>query len=108
MLLLGLITIRIPVLAIAVFSLVFLELMLFAIGLLRLQKKGIFLKALWYLPGFIIMWIKGIFLSFQNLPWLRVRPAAFDDVEERKARVLKSQHAWESWIRNIESQKGVK
>jgi hypothetical protein len=39
-----------------------------------MDQKRAFLEALYYIPGFILMWVKGILLSFQRIPWLRVRP----------------------------------
>ena len=56
------------------FALWFLfDFILILIGISQIENKTIFIKALFYLPGFVLMWLKSILLSFQKIPWLRVR-----------------------------------
>jgi cellulose synthase/poly-beta-1,6-N-acetylglucosamine synthase-like glycosyltransferase len=63
-----------PVIA-GVFGLLFLiDLSLILLGIWQMDQKRAFLEALYYIPGFILMWVKGILLSFHRIPWLRVRP----------------------------------
>jgi cellulose synthase/poly-beta-1,6-N-acetylglucosamine synthase-like glycosyltransferase len=62
-----------PKLSFAIFSLVFIEIFFFMVGVLRLPDKWKFIRAMIYIPGFVVMWIKGIILSLQRLPWLRAR-----------------------------------
>jgi cellulose synthase/poly-beta-1,6-N-acetylglucosamine synthase-like glycosyltransferase len=62
-----------PVVA-GVFGLFFsFDLFLILLGIWKLDQKKAFSKALYYVPGFILMWVKSILLSFQRIPWLRVR-----------------------------------
>jgi cellulose synthase/poly-beta-1,6-N-acetylglucosamine synthase-like glycosyltransferase len=43
-------------------------------GLLFLgQERWLFLKALAYVPGFVLMWLRGMALALRRLPWPRVR-----------------------------------
>lgn len=70
---LGISLLRSPIMSGAIFSLVLLEIILFLIGVLRLPDKWKFIRAMVYIPGFVVMWIKGIILSLQRLPWLRAR-----------------------------------
>jgi cellulose synthase/poly-beta-1,6-N-acetylglucosamine synthase-like glycosyltransferase len=53
--------------------LVCIELLFILIGMVSLPNRGIFFTSLIYIPGFVLMWIKGIFLSFKHRPWPRVR-----------------------------------
>lgn len=62
-----------PVVAAILFALTGLELLLILTGILLLPERGLFIKSLVYIPAFILMWIKGIFLSLKRRPWLRVR-----------------------------------
>lgn len=69
----GVLFIHSPLLCGFFFSLVALEALLIFVGFMSLSKRKVFARALFFIPIFIIMWIKGIFLSFQRIPWLRVR-----------------------------------
>ena len=62
-----------PFLATVFFSLAAIEIILILLFTLTLPNRGLFLKSLVFIPGFIIMWIKGIILSLRRYPWLRVR-----------------------------------
>jgi hypothetical protein len=73
MMVLGFSLFHFTIIAGVIFSLVFSEIILFLIGVLRLPDKWKFMRALVYIPGFVVMWIKGIILSLQKLPWLRAR-----------------------------------
>lgn len=55
------------------FLLIGMEILLFIVGVLRLHDKWKFIRAMVFIPGFVLMWIKGIILSLQRLPWLRAR-----------------------------------
>jgi cellulose synthase/poly-beta-1,6-N-acetylglucosamine synthase-like glycosyltransferase len=69
----GLVFLSHPVVSLALFFLVGLELLLILVGLLKLPNRKLFLRSLLYLPGFVWMWIRGIFLSLKHRPWQRVR-----------------------------------
>jgi cellulose synthase/poly-beta-1,6-N-acetylglucosamine synthase-like glycosyltransferase len=71
--LLGLIFIHNPFLAAPFFIVLSIEILLLMIGFLSLNNRKDFCKALLFVPAFIVMWIKGILLSFQRHSWLRVR-----------------------------------
>jgi|WetSurMetagenome_2_1015567.scaffolds.fasta_scaffold66134_1 cellulose synthase/poly-beta-1,6-N-acetylglucosamine synthase-like glycosyltransferase len=73
MICLGFSLLHFQILSGAIFTLVLLEIILFMIGVLRLPDKWKFIRAMVYIPGFVLMWIKGIVLSLQRLPWLRAR-----------------------------------
>jgi len=73
LILLGFIFLWQPVVSVIAFSLAGFEILLMVIGVMRLPNRYLFLKALLHIPSFISMWVKGIFLSFKRLPWLRVR-----------------------------------
>ncbi len=73
MTILGFALLNFPIISGVLLTLVLLELVLFLIGVLRLPDKWKFVRALVYIPGFIVMWIKGILLSMQRLTWLRAR-----------------------------------
>jgi cellulose synthase/poly-beta-1,6-N-acetylglucosamine synthase-like glycosyltransferase len=69
-----------PYLAGAFFTLVSLEILLIFIGICLLPDRIKYFKALLFLPVFILMWMKGILLSFHHFPWLRVRvPSPADE-----------------------------
>jgi cellulose synthase/poly-beta-1,6-N-acetylglucosamine synthase-like glycosyltransferase len=53
--------------------LVLLDLILILIGIALLPTQEVFIKSLLHLPGFFVMWIKGIVLSFRTKSWMRVR-----------------------------------
>ncbi len=107
LLLFGVASIRHPWIFVPVLSLVLIEILMIMIGLIRLPDRRIFFRALWYLPRFVLMWIKGIFLSILNKPWLRVR-----DNQEKKdcsgTGYDYGQHDWDEWLKHATSQKGVK
>ena len=65
-----------PALAIFFGFLFAMEFFFILLGVFLLPSKKLFFKALLYTPGFVWMWIKGILLSFQSRPWLRVRDVA--------------------------------
>jgi cellulose synthase/poly-beta-1,6-N-acetylglucosamine synthase-like glycosyltransferase len=73
MIILGFALLMHPVAAVIVFSIVSLEIILILLGTLLLPKRGLFIRSLMYIPGFIIMWLKGIILSLKRHQWLRVR-----------------------------------
>ena len=50
-----------------------MEFFFILLGVFQLPQKKTFFKALLYTPSFVWMWLKGILLSCQGLPWLRVR-----------------------------------
>jgi cellulose synthase/poly-beta-1,6-N-acetylglucosamine synthase-like glycosyltransferase len=64
---------RWPILAAFWGGLFTFDLLMIVIGAAQSNERATFLKALIYFPGFIFMWLKSILLSFQHLPWLRVR-----------------------------------
>lgn len=107
LLLLGALLIYYPWAAIPIFSLVMIEILLFMIGLIRLPDRRKFIKALWYLPGFILMWMKGILMSTQKKPWLRVRDNPKKDDHTGTGHHYDRQD-WEEWLKQTASQKGVK
>ena len=61
-------------------------------GILKMPERKIFLKAIVFVPGFVFMWLKSIFLSFQRLPWLRVRalPVSSARMDFKPTEILKS------------------
>ncbi len=69
----GLVFIWQPIIAWIFFGLLALDLVPIMIGMALLPHPGRFLKALFYLPGFILMWTNGILLSTRSKTWLRVR-----------------------------------
>lgn len=73
LMILGIALIRYPLVAGVLLGIVLLEGILILAGLFSITGKRKFLKSLLYLPGFIIMWIKGILLSLHRSPWLRAR-----------------------------------
>lgn len=73
MLVLAISFLHFPVIAGILFSLVILETSLILVGIMLSDHRSLFFKALFHLPEFVFMWLKGIFLSFQRLPWLRAR-----------------------------------
>jgi cellulose synthase/poly-beta-1,6-N-acetylglucosamine synthase-like glycosyltransferase len=64
---------RLPLLAAFIWLLVSSEMILFLFGILRLNERRFFIKAIIHFPEFIFMWLKGIVLSLKQQPWLRVR-----------------------------------
>lgn len=66
-------SIRMPGLTASFLFLLSIDLILYMVGFFQLKEKMPFLKAFIYFPGFVLMWLASIFLSFQRLPWLRVR-----------------------------------
>lgn len=71
--LLGCMTLHVLPLSVFIWSIFSIESILVVIGIFQLKEKRAFLKAIIYLPGFVLMWLKGILLSFQRIQWLRVR-----------------------------------
>jgi cellulose synthase/poly-beta-1,6-N-acetylglucosamine synthase-like glycosyltransferase len=69
----SLICLPLPVISSVLFGYIAFESILILIGTFRLQNRIEFLKSLFYLPIFLLMWLYGIQLSFKHLPWLRVR-----------------------------------
>lgn len=61
------------------FSLVTLDMLAILIGMLLLPNPRVFLKSLLHLPGFLLMWIKSIVLSFKSKNWLRARETKAGD-----------------------------
>lgn len=55
------------------------EILVILAGILSLPERWICLRSLVYLPAFITMWIKGIFLSLKHRPWLRVRETLHEE-----------------------------
>lgn len=105
--LLGVFLIRFPWAAIPILSLALIEIVLIMIGLIRSPDRSKFLRALWYLPGFVLMWMKGIFLSIQKKPWLRVRDNQEKD-DYADPGYQYGRHDWDEWLKYTASQKGVK
>ncbi|MCE1255102.1 MAG: glycosyltransferase [Anaerolineae bacterium] len=68
---------NIQVLAVTFGMLYFLDVLLIGLGILISKERVIFLKTLVFIPAFVIMWLCGIRLSFQRLPWLRVRDSSY-------------------------------
>ncbi len=62
-----------PLIAAFFFLIISIEILMILIGIIVLPDRRAFLKSLLYLPVFISMWVKGIFLSLKHRPWLRVR-----------------------------------
>jgi len=62
-----------PALAIFFWLAVLLDLVFFSIGLLLIEKRTVFLKAIIYFPLFVMMWLRSFILAFQRSPWMRVR-----------------------------------
>jgi len=79
LLFLGIIFIPFPPLSVVCFGLAALDLLPIMVGVLLLPKPGHFLMSLLFLPGFLIMWIKGIVLSFKSKNWLRARETKASD-----------------------------
>lgn len=50
-----------------------LDLVFLAYTLLTIPERGLFARALLHLPGFIIMWLKGMLLAAHGTNWLRGR-----------------------------------
>ncbi len=73
MIILAIIFFKVPVLSIIFFSLAIWECLLIIFGVLLIPERWMFLKALLFLPEFIFMWMKGIFLSLQRVKWFRAR-----------------------------------
>jgi cellulose synthase/poly-beta-1,6-N-acetylglucosamine synthase-like glycosyltransferase len=73
MIILGIILFQIPILSIILFSLAIWECLLFFLGVILIPERWSFVKALLFLPEFIFMWMKGIFLSLQRTKWFRAR-----------------------------------
>lgn len=70
---LGIAFLWVPFLSIICFAMAGIEILLILAGTLIHPERMRFLKSLVHLPGFIFMWIKGIFYSLRRGPWLRVR-----------------------------------
>lgn len=79
MILLAIVLFKIPVLSIILFSLAIWECLLFFLGVVLMPERWSFVKALFFLPEFIFMWIKGIFLSLQRTKWFRARRTTEDE-----------------------------
>ena len=93
MIALCLLLVHIPVLAACIFALVLFELSLFVFGVFRLPDKWKFVQALLYLPGFILMWIRGIVLSTRRNTWLRSRETGEnEELVERGTKSLCNEH----------------
>jgi cellulose synthase/poly-beta-1,6-N-acetylglucosamine synthase-like glycosyltransferase len=72
----GLLFIHSPILSGFFFSLLGIEALLMFIGFMKMNNRKEFAHALFFIPIFIFMWVKGILLSFHKIPWLRVRKMA--------------------------------
>ena len=70
---LGFVFIWQPIGSAIAFLLAGIEIFLILVGTLSLENRSLFLRSLVYIPGFILMWLKGIFLSGKGYPWLRAR-----------------------------------
>jgi cellulose synthase/poly-beta-1,6-N-acetylglucosamine synthase-like glycosyltransferase len=68
---------QVPILAAFWVLLFSLDILLISIGILSSKERMIFIKTLIFIPGFVFMWLRSIRLSFQRLPWLRVRDPSF-------------------------------
>jgi cellulose synthase/poly-beta-1,6-N-acetylglucosamine synthase-like glycosyltransferase len=55
----------------------FFDFFLIAAGILSSNQRWFFIKTLIFIPGFVLMWLRSITLSFQRHPWLRVRDSSF-------------------------------
>lgn len=73
LLILGISFLHFPIVAGIFFSLVLLEGLFILLGIILSDHRAQFFRALFDLPEFVFMWLKGIFLSFHRLPWLRAR-----------------------------------
>lgn len=69
----GLALLRHPIFAAIFLSIAVIDILMILIGIIALPNRTTFLRSLLYLPVFIVMWIKGIILSFKHRPWQRVR-----------------------------------
>jgi cellulose synthase/poly-beta-1,6-N-acetylglucosamine synthase-like glycosyltransferase len=69
----GLAFIEYPVVAAIFLGLVLIEGISILVGILKVPGKWKFLKALFFIPSFVLMWIKGILLSMRRSTWLRAR-----------------------------------
>jgi cellulose synthase/poly-beta-1,6-N-acetylglucosamine synthase-like glycosyltransferase len=79
MIILALVLFRVPVLSIILFSLAIWECLLFLFGVILIPDRWMFVKALLFLPEFIFMWMKGIFLSLQRVKWFRARKTTVNE-----------------------------
>ncbi len=79
MIILAIILFKIPILSIILFSLAIWECLLFFLGVVLIPERWSFVKALLFLPEFIFMWMKGIFLSLQRTKWFRARKTTEDE-----------------------------
>lgn len=73
LLILAAIFIHIPVMTAIILAYISFEASMIAFGVLRHNENKKFLRALLYMPGFVWMWIKSIFLSLHRQSWLRAR-----------------------------------
>jgi cellulose synthase/poly-beta-1,6-N-acetylglucosamine synthase-like glycosyltransferase len=73
LLILGIVFYQNQVISAVCLLLVLFDFILIGVGLALLSNPAIFLKSLNHLPGFLVMWVKGILLSFKSKSWLRVR-----------------------------------
>jgi len=64
---------QVPILSAVCLLLALIDLILILIGIALLPAPELFVRSLLHLPGFLIMWIKGIILSFKSKTWQRVR-----------------------------------
>jgi cellulose synthase/poly-beta-1,6-N-acetylglucosamine synthase-like glycosyltransferase len=62
-----------PFWAILFGSMLAYDLSLISFGLFKCKDRRHFIKAIIYLPVFVLMWMRSILLSFRGLTWLRVR-----------------------------------
>jgi cellulose synthase/poly-beta-1,6-N-acetylglucosamine synthase-like glycosyltransferase len=75
---------QIPVVSAIFGVLAFIDLFLFSIGFFQLKQKNMFLRAILSLPGFMLMWLKSIFLSFKRSQWLSARTSEIDPEKKNK------------------------
>jgi len=107
MLLLCGLLINYPWVALPILSVALSEVALFTAGLIRSPNRYQFFRALWYLPGFILMWIRSILMSTQKKSWLSVRDTQTRD-EHTNGDQKVSRNDWDEWLKYVASQKGVK
>lgn len=83
----GFILLRNTVISVFFFSIASVEILTILAGILCLSERWVYLKALVYIPLFIVMWMKGIILSLKHRPWLRARETLLE--EEYRATLQK-------------------
>ncbi|MFC2028848.1 glycosyltransferase family 2 protein [Chloroflexota bacterium] len=75
----GVVFLKVPILAGLFLGVAIIQIGMILFGILLLSDKWLFFRALFHIPGFIWMWIKGIFLSLRHSHWLSARSTIQED-----------------------------